>query len=233
MSDWKARIGYMIPSWNTVMEYETMRMAPPGVSVHFARIPHTSDDEAVLLKMIDEAPHVAETLAHANMDAICFGCTGGSFVRPGADQDITERIQKHTGIPAATTATALVEALKAVGARRVVIVSPYPVWLNERLAGLMKRHGLEVLAARGLGDDRPAKYPPEKAAELVRETDVPEADAVFVSCTNFRSLEVIEPLERELGKPVISSNTSALWKMLRLIGIRDAVPGAGQLFTRA
>ncbi len=233
MSDWVARIGFIVPSWNTVMEYETVRMAPPGVSLHFARIPHTSDAEEVLVKMIDEAPHVAETLAHAKVDAICFGCTGGSFVRPDSDRVIAERIRERTGIPATTTAAALVEALQAVGARRVVIASPYPVWLNERLAGLMKRHGLEVLAARGLGDDRPAKHPPEKAAELAREANVREADAVFISCTNFRSLEAIEGLEAELGKPVISSNTSALWKMLRLVGIRSAVPGAGQLFTRA
>ena len=233
MSDWIARIGFMVPSWNTVMEYETMRMAPPGVSLHFARIPHTSDAEEVLVKMADEAPHIAETLAHAKMDAICFGCTGGSFVRPDSDQVIAESIRAHTGIPATTTSIALVEALKAVGARRVVIVSPYPVWLNERLAGLLKRNGLEVLAARGLGDDRPAKYLPQKAAEMAREANVAEVDAIFVSCTNFRSLEVIESLEAELGKPVISSNTSAFWKMLRMVGIRTAVPGAGQLFERA
>ncbi len=233
MSDWVARIGFIVPSWNTVMEYEAVRMAPPGVSLHFARIPHTSDAEEVLVKMVDEAPHVAETLAHAKVDAICFGCTGGSFVRPDADREIAERIRAHTGIPAATTSAALVEALKAVQARRVAIASPYPVWLNERLAVLLKRNGLEVLAARGLGDDRPAKYPPQKAAELAREANVVEADAVFISCTNFRSLEIIEPLEAELGKPVISSNTSALWKMLRLVGIRLPVPGAGQLFTRA
>ncbi len=233
MSDWMARVGFIVPSWNTVMEYETVRMAPPGVSLHFARIPHTSDAEEVLVKMIDEAPHVAESLAHAKMDAICFGCTGGSFVRPDSDRLIAERIRERTGIPATTTAAALVEALQAVGARRVVIASPYPVWLNERLAGLLKRHGLEVLAARGLGDDRPAKYPPQKAAELAPEVNVREADAVFISCTNFRSLEVIEGLEAELGKPVISSNTSALWKMLRLVGIGSDVPGAGQLFTRA
>ena len=233
MGDWLARIGFIVPSWNTVMEYETARMAPPGVSLHFARIPHTSDAEEVLLKIIDEAPHVAETLAHAKVDAICFGCTGGSFVRPEADREIAQRIRQRTGVPAATTSAALVEALKAVGARRVAIASPYPAWLNERLAALMKRQGLEVLAARGLGDDRPAKYPPQRAAELAREVNLPEADAVFISCTNFRSLEVIEPLEAELGKPVISSNTSALWKMLRLIGIGAAVPGAGQLFRQA
>ena len=233
MSDWRARLGFIVPSWNTVMEYEIARMVPPGVSLHFARIPHTSDAEEVLVKLIDEAPHAAETLAHANMDAICFGCTGGSFVRPDSDRLIAERIQRHTGTPATTTSAALVEALKAVGARRVVIVSPYPVWLNERLAGLLKRNGLEVLAARGLGDDRPAKYPPQRAAELAREANVPEADAVFISCTNFRSLEVIPSLEAELGKPVISSNTSALWRMLRIVGDRAAVAGGGQLFERA
>ena len=68
---------------------------------------------------------------------------------------------------------------------------------------------------------------------MAREANLPEADAVFISCTNFRSLEVIESLEAELKKPVISSNTSALWKMLRMVGNGAVVPGAGQLFARA
>ncbi len=80
-----------------------------------------------------------------------------------------------------------------------------------------------------LGDDRPEKYPPQKVAEV----NVVEVDAIFIGCANFRSLEMLEPLKAEIGKPATCSNKSAFWKPPRMVGLRAAVPGAGQLFQRA
>ncbi len=86
MYEWNHQLGVIVPSWNTTMEYECWRMAPPGVSIHASRIPHTDDSEATLLHMVEKAPAAAEVLGHAKVSAICFGCTGGSFVKPGYDQ---------------------------------------------------------------------------------------------------------------------------------------------------
>ena len=97
MTDWKKKIGFIVPSWNTVMEYECQRMAPAGVSVHFTRIAHTDDEEETLLHMIEVVPELADLLGHASLDAICFGCTGGSFVRPGMDEDIIGVIRGANG----------------------------------------------------------------------------------------------------------------------------------------
>jgi len=126
MTDWKKKLGFIVPSWNTVMEYECQRLAPEGVSVHFTRIAHTNDDEETLLHMIHEVPALASLLAHAKLDAICFGCTGGSFVRPTMDREISDLIEEKTRIPATTTATALVEAMREMHIARVAIASPYP-----------------------------------------------------------------------------------------------------------
>jgi len=218
MADWKKKLGIIVPSWNTVMEYECQRLAPEGVSVHFTRIAHTNDEEETLLHMIHEVPALAELLAHAKLDAICFGCTGGSFVRPTMDREITDVIEKTTGIPATTTATALVEAMREMGVSRVAIASPYPKWLNERLASFLVGKGIEVVREKGLDTECPAFLSPERSKELAREVNCPEADGIFISCTNFRALEGVEELEAELGKPVLTSNTTTMWHTLRRSG---------------
>lgn len=229
MADWKKKLGIIVPSWNTVMEYECQRLAPEGVSVHFTRIAHTNDDEATLLHMIHEVPALAELLAHAKLDAICFGCTGGSFVRPTMDREITDVIEKKTGIPATTTATALVEAMREMNVSRVAIASPYPKWLNERLVAFLAGKGIEVVRERGLDTECPAFLPPERSMALAREVDCPDADGIFISCTNFRSLEGVEALEAELGKPVLTSNTTTMWHTLRKAGFDEPAVHGGSL----
>lgn len=229
MTDWKTKIGFMIPSWNTVMEYECWRLAPEGVSVHFTRIPHTDDEEETLLHMIQEVPHMAKMLADANLDAICFGCTGGSFVRPGADKEITDLIYERTGIPSTTTSSALVEAMHEMDITRIAIASPYPQWLNERLVSHLDNNGIETVAERGLNTECPAFLPPERSMELAREVDSRDADGIFISCTNFRSLEGVEVLEAELGKPVLTSNTTTMWHTLLKAGYDEPVLGGGRL----
>ena len=229
MTDWKKKLGFIVPSWNTVMEYECQRLAPEGVSVHFTRIAHTNDDEETLLHMIHEVPVLAGLLAHAKLDAICFGCTGGSFVRPTMDREISDLIESGTGIPATTTATALVEAMREMKVSRVAIASPYPKWLNERLVSFLAGKGIEVVRERGLDTECPAFLPPERSRELAREVNCSEADGIFISCTNFRALEGVEALEAELGKPVLTSNTTTMWHTLRKAGFDGVATRGGSL----
>lgn len=229
MTDWKSKLGFIVPSWNTVMEYECQRLAPEGVSVHFTRIAHTNDEEETLLHMIHEVPALAGLLAHAKLDAICFGCTGGSFVRPTMDREISELIEEKTGIPATTTATALVEAMREMNVSRVAIASPYPQWLNDRLVTFLAGKEIQVVREKGLNTECPAFLPPQRSMELAREVDCPEADGIFISCTNFRALEGVDDLEAELGKPVLTSNTTALWHTLRKAGFDGRALRGGSL----
>ncbi len=229
MTDWKKKIGFIVPSWNTVMEYECQRMAPEGVSVHFTRIAHTDDEEETLLHMIEVVPELADLLGHASLDAICFGCTGGSFVRPGMDEDIIGVIQDRTGIPATTTSTALVEAMREMGVAKVALASPYPQWLNDKLGVFLADKGIDVVAEKGQNIECPAYLPPENSEALASEVDCPEADGIFISCTNFRSLESVDKLEAALEKPVLTSNTTAMWHTLRVAGFEGDAAGGGAL----
>jgi maleate isomerase len=212
------------------MEYECFRMAPPGTSIHISRIAHTEDSDEAALKMAEKAPAAADLLAHAKVSAICFGCTGASFRKSGIDLEIINEIESKTGIPATTTSSAIIEALKSLGIKSVAIASPYPERTNNLLAGYLRRAAFEVVSRKGMNVECPAFLPPEQAYRLAREVDCEAADGILISCTNFRSLEVIEKLEQDIGKPVVSSNTASMWKLLELAGANEPVKGAGRLF---
>jgi maleate isomerase len=234
MGTWERKLGLIVPSWNTVMEYEFQRMAIPTMSVHTMRISHTADTEENLLWMGTQVPAAAKLLAHAKVGVICYGCTAGGFLKgPGYDRQIIQDIEAATGIPGATTAAAVGDALRALGVNRVSVASPYEPWLNEKLQSYLKECGFEVLAIKGFGTQAHATFTPEQNAALVAEVDRAEAQGVFISCSNFRTLEIIEQLEATLGKPVVTSNSASVWKMLRLLGDRRSIPGTGRLLREA
>jgi len=226
---WEYQLGLIVPSWNTAMEYECWQLAPEGVSIHSSRIAHTDDTDEAFLHMVEIAPEAAQLLAHAKVQAICFGCTGASFIRTGIDEEVIKNIEAATKTPTTTTSTAIQEALTHLGIKSVAIASPYPEPMNELLAKFLRHYGFTVVSQRGLNVECPAFLPPESAYQVAREADRKEADGIVISCTNFRSMEVIERLEKELGKPVISSNTASMWKLLQLAGVPKRVKGAGRL----
>jgi maleate cis-trans isomerase len=234
MASWERKLGLIVPSWNTVMEYEVQRMTGGAMSVHTARIPHTADTEENLLWLGTLAPGAATLLSHAKVDVICYGCAAGGFLKgPVEDQALGARIEKETGIPVAVSSAAVADALRALGAARVSLASPYAPWLNERLRQYLTAAGFEVMAMQGLDTQNHSAVTAERIEALIAEVDRPEAQAIFVSCSNFPTLGIIESMERKLGKPVVASNQASMWKMLRLLGDRRALPGAGRLFREA
>ena len=232
MSDWKHQLGLIVPSWNTAMEYECCRMAPPGVSIHTSRIAHTEDSDEAALEMAEKAPAAAELLAHAKVNAICFGCTGASFRRIGIDLKIIKDIEAVTKIPTTTTSTAICEALRYLGVKSVAIASPYPERTNELLSKYLVDSGFKVVSQKGLDVECPAFLPPETAYKLAIDVNCQEADGILISCTNFRSLEVIEKIENAIGKPVVSSNSASSWKLFKLARINGNILGPGILFKK-
>jgi maleate cis-trans isomerase len=209
-------------------------MAGGAMSVHTARLPHTADTEENLLWLGTQAPGAATLLSHAKVDVICYGCAAGGFLKgPVEDRALGSKIAEATGTPVAVSSSAVADALRALGAARVSLASPYAPWLNERLRQYLTAAGFEVLAMQGLNTQAHAAVTPERIEALVMEVDRPEAQAIFISCSNFPTLGLIESLERKLAKPVVASNQASMWKMLRLMGDRRALPGAGRLFREA
>ena len=234
MAAWEHKLGLIVPSWNTVMEGEIQRMAGLAMSVHSMRIAHTADTEENLLRLAIEAPAAAKLLAHAKLNAILYGCTASGFLKgPAGDRQVRAEIEAAAGIPVANASLAIVEALRALGATRVSLASPYAAWLNERLKAYLEADGFTVLAMQGLGTEAHSTISSDRIRALVAEVDRPDAQAIFVSCSNFPTLDILESLEAKHGKPVITSNASGMWKMLRLLGDRRVIAGAGQLFRAA
>jgi maleate cis-trans isomerase len=234
MATAQRKLGIIVPSWNTVMEYETQLMAGGAMSVHSMRIPHTADTEEKLLWLGTQAPAAAELLAHAKVDVICYGCAAGGFLKgPVEDRELGEKISKSTGVPVAVTSAAVAEALRALGATRVSLASPYAPWLNERLKQYLTKAGFEIMAMEGLDTQNHSAVTNERIEALIAGVDRPETQAIFVSCSNFPTLAIIEKMEQKLGKPIVAANQASMWKMLRLLGDKQAVPLAGRLFRDA
>jgi maleate cis-trans isomerase len=206
-------------------------MAGNGTSVHTMRISHTADTEENVIWMGTQVPAAAKLLAHAKVDVICYGCTGGGFIKgPGYDQQLTNEIKEATGIPGTTTIVGVTDALRAFDAKKLCVASPYEPWLNDKLRDFLGKTGFEVLAIKGLGTQAHSSVKAEDVEALVTSVDRPDAQAIFISCTNFGTLDIIESLEKKLGKPVVTSNSASMWKMMRLVGDKSAVPGGGRLF---
>jgi maleate isomerase len=183
----------------------------------------------------DELERAAEKLKWAEVDIILFACTSGSFIHGlGWDRELIARIEAAAGTPATTTSTAVISALNAVGASRVTLCTPYTDDINRIEAEYFAANGFPVVAASGLQLDMDrdiARLGPQDAQVQVARTDVPEADCIFISCTDYHVLDAIDQIEAQHGKPVVTSNQAGAWGALRAMGITDAVPGAGRLLT--
>ena len=228
---WQLKLGVIVPSWNTVMEYEWQRLAGAAMSVHSQRIRHQADTEADLAWLSTQAPEAAGLLAHARVQAICHGCTASGFLKsPEADLAQEAELTGATGILTVTSSASIVRALRTIGASRISVASPYEPWLNDKLATYLGAAGFELLAMKGLGTQAHGSISTATVKALAMEVVRPETQAIFISCSNFRTLDILAEVEQETGIPVVTSNQAALWGTLRAIGDRRALPGAGRLF---
>lgn len=234
MYGWRGRIGLLVPSSNTTMEMELHEALPEGVSLHTSRMPLRNVTEEELLKMEALAVEGARLLKDANVDIILYGCTSGSFIGgKNFEKELEGRIEKEVNLPVVSTSSAVLEALSVVDAQRLLVITPYTDVINEREREFLEANEFEVLDIRGLGiedNTRIGKLEPYEAYRLAKATFMDEADAILISCTNFRTFEIIELLEEDFGVPVITSNQASLWLALRELDIHDVIPGLGSLF---
>ena len=234
MAELRARIGLIIPSSNRLTEPHFNRYAPEGVQVNVTRLRMTGAHRVPLLDLQPKIAEAAQLLADASCDVIVFHCTASSTEAGRAGEaQVLDTIRTATGRQATTTGTALLEALAALDARRLVTLSPYLEEMSAREAGFLEEAGLEVIRDRSLnlaGSDEYLSVTPADWLRLIQEESDPRADAYLLSCTNIHSLDIIEAAERSTGKPVVASNQATLWTCLRMCGLEDRVPGLGRLF---
>jgi arylmalonate decarboxylase len=222
--------GRGVPEEGLAMYGEQLRFAVTGLGVE-RMTPEGFD--AVMARI----PAAAEQLAAAGADAIELTGTSLTFYKGEAfNQQLCEIVSRTSGLPATTMSNGVIDALKAVGARRVAAVTAYNDTVNARLRAFLLEHGLEPVVITGLGIEALADVEKVTQDDLVDwgvrvRASAPDADALLVSCGGFRTLEIIAPLEARVGVPVISSMPHGLWAGAKLVGLSGAAPGYGKLLS--
>lgn len=227
-------VGVVVP-YDMALDREMWRWTPPEISLFFTRTPF-----AALPVTIEMAEHVADQAAvHAGVKdlqavspaAYAYACTSGSFVNgvPG-ERALTETM-RAAGAPAAvTTSGALLSALASLGVSRISIATPYDPLVTDRFARFLDEAGVSVVGSSHLGLTADIwKVPYARTVELILQCDTDSAEAVVVSCTNLPTYDVIAPMERRLGKPVVSANQATLWAVLGTVA--KPLVGPGQWLT--
>ena len=233
----RGRIGLITLASDTSVLPEYTQVMPEDVAVYAAPIvlPRGEVNATALAEMLasDQLEQAAALLVWADVDVIVFACTTGSLVHGvGWDREVAGRIERASGRPATTTTTTVLGALRAVGATSLAVATPYLDELNAIERQFLEASGFAVAGICGLGcatDAEIGRLDPADAVSLVERVDTPEADAVFISCTNFHCLSAIASLERQVGKPLVTSNLAGAWAALRQIGIEDPFLGYGEL----
>ena len=235
----KGRIGLISLATDLTVQPEIARIVPEGVAVYAAPITlprgEVTPESLAQMTANDELERAAEKLAWAEVDVILFACTSGSFIHGlGWDKELIARIEAAARVRATTTSTTVIAALQAVGATHVTLCTPYTDDINAIEADYFGANGFTVVSSSGLGleyDRDIARLNPEDAEAQVARTDIGEADAIFISCTDYHVIEAIDSIESRQGKPVVTSNQAAAWGALRMMGIDEPITGAGRLLT--
>ncbi len=230
----RARIGVIAPLDDQV-EYAFNKYAPDGVSFDSTRLSFPGPTPEGLIYLSDQLEEAAKMYANKPHDVVLFGCTSGSCIKGyGFDKECIERIERACGWPGLTTSTAVLEAFKALGAKKTVVMTPYPDDTNEAEKKFLEDNGIEVLSITGIGFNKMngvANANKEFLYRNAKKLSMEGADVFFLSCMGLATMELVEILEEDLGIPVITSHQASLWSCLRHCRVNDKIPGLGKLFT--
>jgi len=228
-----ASIGLIIPSSNRLTEPQFNAYAPEGVGIHITRLRMTGKFRKPLNELKRPLTEAAEALSDVKPGVIVFHCTANSMEAGLAhEKAIVEIVEQASGCPTITTAQALTQAFQHFGIKKLVLISPYVKATNQLEVNYLNETGYTVVRELGLGLETHAysSVTSEEWKKIVKENTQSDADGYFLSCTNTRMIEAIEDLERDLDKPVISSNQATLWACLRQLGIKHSDKKLGRLF---
>jgi maleate cis-trans isomerase len=237
MIGFRARLGFLLPPGNPTIEPEMMAMAPEGVSLHFHRMvargtPGSLDGQAERNRsMVEHLDESVEMLALVKPDIITIAHTATSYDL-GKAEALLARLAQASGTRVTTAFASVAAALERLGVKRLALGAPYSAEVTLKGKAHLEAHGFEIVNFDNLkGVNNIYDEIAERAYRLARSVDRPEAQAVFLSGTGMPTVAVLEMLEQDLRKPVISSNSAMMWLALRACGVTQPIAGYGRLLT--
>lgn len=238
MYGWRAKIGLITPMSENA-EHAFHIYAPEGVSFASMKINFPGPTPEGLMILTDQLEETAAKYAGYDVDLVVFGCTSGSCIKGfGWDKECIRQIERASGAPGLTTSTAVLEAMKALGTKKVAVLTPYPEATNLAEKKFLEDNGYEVTNIIGMDVShiRVGKRKMEAVDEdfLYRSSldmDLKGADTFFLSCMGLTTMEIVDELEMALQVPVITSHQATLWSALRHCRVGAKLPKLGRLFT--
>ncbi|HEY2890335.1 MAG TPA: aspartate/glutamate racemase family protein [Dongiaceae bacterium] len=232
----RAAIGLIVLATDQTVEHEFRKMlAIDGVAFYETRIHNSADINPTTLAAMEKGMATAAgvILPGCKLDVVAYGCTSGTVVI--GEEKVFARIREARPDVACTTPiTGAIAGFKALGAKRIALLTPYIEEVNQMLRRFIEARGVEVPVMGSFNhenDTEVARISQDSIRQAVRKlVTVDKVDAVFVSCTSLRVATIAEEMEREVGLPVTSSNHAMAWHCLRLAGYREPVAGFGKLF---
>ncbi len=232
-----AKIGVLVPYTNTNLEPDMEMLRPPNTTVHFQRMGGYDVDEIPGSEQMaglgaSDISHDLRMIAGVRPDIVLYGCTSATLTHgPAFDADLARQIKAQSGAQSLTAAGSLIAGIKTLGATRVGFSSPYVGEINTQAVEFLSQNGIETVRCadigRELGNYGQGELTPDEVFNLACQADHPDAQAIVLSCTDMRAIEVIDRLEAYLGKPVVTSNQAMVFCMIQVLKLgRDAaLPG--------
>jgi maleate isomerase len=235
MYGWRAKIGHVAPSRGDTLVYEFYKMMPDSFMLLNSTGTIRQLVDADFERQLQRIEEAAQDLVENKCDAIIIG---GSplFTKLGfgSDLEMGNRLTAKFGVPVAAGITGEIEALRSLDIKKLVVATPHEDSLNERMKRFLEASGFDVLKIEGYGVRRNADltdmdvHAAYKIAKRLYEK-APSADGVFVPCPRWPTITDVELLEREIGKPVVTSCQAYIWHAVRLAKVKERIAGFGRL----
>ncbi|MEV6593642.1 maleate cis-trans isomerase family protein [Streptomyces acidicola] len=222
-------VGVVAP-FDFALDRELWRWMPDEISLHLTRTPYVPVEVSLdLARLVSEHETLGDAVRTLNAiapEVVAYACTSGSFVGGVAgERAMCEAMTRAGAVPSVTTSGALLDALNELGVRRLALVTPYTVSVTLALEEYLAEAGITVTGRAFMGLTRHIwKVPYRDVVDMARRAVRAPADALFISCTNLPTYDVIPQLEAELRMPVISANQVTMWAALRHLGTRAVGP---------
>lgn len=236
------RLGVLVPFTNSNLEQDLNLLTLAGVSTHVTRMGGYSADEIPDETQMSEMGNASidpclDLLAGVKPDVVLYGCTSATLTNGSAfDRDLARKIRESSGAACVTAAGALGNAIKALGVKNIAFASPYVPAINDDAIAFLESNDISTVSRADvdgiLDNEGQGDLTPVEVAALARRADSLDAEAIVLSCTDMRSVEVIAELERDLGKPVLTSNQAMIFQAAQILGKKTGPNGYGVLFNR-